>query len=95
MTPYLQVENLSKRIGDLTLFENISFTVAQGQKVALIAKNGTGKSTLLNIIGGYDSETEGKITFTNDISIGYLQQNPVLPPVTPLCRPFLTRTVRW
>ncbi|MCL3780734.1 ABC transporter ATP-binding protein [Prolixibacteraceae bacterium JC049] len=76
MLPYLQVENLSKRFGDLVLFENISFTIGEKQKVALIAKNGTGKSSLLNILGGNDTQDEGKLTITNDIKIGYLSQNP-------------------
>lgn len=78
MISYLQVENLSKNYGDLTLFEGIHFGVGQGQKIALIAKNGTGKTSLLNIIAGLDSQDEGDITFRNDIKIAYLQQNPNL-----------------
>ena len=57
--PYLQVDNLTKSFGDLVLFENISFGIAEGQRVGLIAKNGTGKTTLLNVIAGkegYDNE---------------------------------------
>ncbi len=73
---YLQVENLSKRFGELLLFENISFTVDKDQKVALIAKNGTGKTSLLNIIAGFDTADDGLITFKNDITVGYLQQEP-------------------
>ena len=78
MISYLQVENLSKSYGDLTLFENISFGVGQGQKIALIAKNGTGKTSLLNIIAGVDSQDSGDVIFRNDIKVAYLQQNPIL-----------------
>ncbi len=78
MISYLQVENLTKSYGDLTLFENISFGVGQGQKIALIAKNGTGKTTLLNIISGLDSQDNGDVTFRSDLKIAYLMQNPDL-----------------
>ncbi|MCY1633297.1 ABC-F family ATP-binding cassette domain-containing protein [Marinifilum sp. D737] len=78
MISYLQVENLSKSYGDLTLFEGISFGVGQGQKIALIAKNGTGKTSLLNIIAGIDSQDYGDVIFRNDIKVAYLQQNPNL-----------------
>ncbi|PXY01519.1 ABC transporter [Marinifilum breve] len=78
MISYLQVENLSKSYGDLTLFEGISFGVGQGQKIALIAKNGTGKTSLLNIIAGIDSQDSGDVIFRNDIKVAYLQQNPNL-----------------
>jgi len=78
MISYLQVENLSKSYGDLTLFEGISFGVGQGQKIALIAKNGTGKTSLLNIIAGIDSQDFGDVIFRNDIKVAYLQQNPNL-----------------
>lgn len=78
MISYLQVENLSKSYGDLTLFENISFGVGQGQKIALIAKNGTGKTSLLNIIAGVDTQDNGDVIFRNDIKTAYLQQNPIL-----------------
>ncbi|WP_372751272.1 ABC-F family ATP-binding cassette domain-containing protein [Labilibaculum sp.] len=80
MISYLQIENLSKSYGDLTLFENINFGVGQGQKIALIAKNGTGKTSLLNIIAGIDSQDTGEVTFRNDIKIAYLEQNPNLDP---------------
>ncbi len=76
MTPYLQVENLTKYYGELILFENISFSVMKNSKTALIAKNGTGKTSLLNVICGLDTAEEGLVTFRNDISIGYLEQNP-------------------
>ncbi len=78
MISYLQVEELTKSYGDLTLFKGIGFGVGQGQKMALIAKNGTGKTSLLNIIAGKDTQDSGKITFKNDIKVGYLEQNPDL-----------------
>jgi len=80
MLSYLQVDNLSKRFGEQLLFENITFGIGKGQKVALIAKNGTGKSTLLRIIAGKDSAETGTVIFRNDISIGILEQDPVLNP---------------
>lgn len=78
MTPYLQVENISKRFGDQLLFENISFTIFQHQKVALIARNGTGKTTLMEILAGNDTPESGQITKTGEIKIGYLKQLPDL-----------------
>jgi ABC transport system ATP-binding/permease protein len=80
MKPFLQGENLSKRWGETMLFENISFTVFEGQKVALIAKNGTGKSTLLDLLAGKETPDSGKITVTNSIKIGYFEQIPKLNP---------------
>lgn len=80
MISYLQVENLSKRFGEQLLFENISFGIGKGQKVALIAKNGMGKSTLLRIIAGKDSAEDGSVIFRNDISVGILEQDPLLDP---------------
>lgn len=78
MITYLQVENLTKSFGDNLLFENISFSVMKDQKTALIAKNGAGKSTLLNIIGKKETADSGNVVFKNDISVGYLPQQPVL-----------------
>ena len=78
MINYLQVENLSKWFGELIIFENISFTINKDQKTALIAKNGTGKTTLLNIIAGNDSANGGTVTFKNDLKVGYLSQVPKL-----------------
>ena len=78
MKPYLQAENLSKRWGETLLFENISFTLFEGQKVALIARNGAGKSTLLDLLTGKDSPDSGTITITNDLEIGYFEQLPKL-----------------
>ncbi len=80
MIPLIQAENLSKRWGSLLLFENISFTINEGQKVALIAKNGTGKSSLLNILAGLDTAEEGKVTLQNGLTIGYFEQVPNLNP---------------
>ncbi len=80
MTPYLQAENLMKRYGDLLLFENISFTIGKDQKVGLIARNGAGKTTLFDLLAGIDSPDAGTITWTRDITFGYLGQNPNLNP---------------
>lgn len=74
---YLQVDNLSKSFNEKLLFENISFGVHKGQKIALIAKNGTGKSTLLKIISGLESMSSGSIVMRNDLTYTYLDQNPI------------------
>jgi ATP-binding cassette subfamily F protein uup len=79
MASYLQVENLTKSFGDNLLFENISFGIADNQRVALIAKNGAGKTTLLNIISGKEDYKNGNITFRRDLRIGYLDQDPDFP----------------
>lgn len=73
---YLLVENLTKSYGEKLLFEDITFGIDRGQKVALIAKNGTGKTSLLNIIYGLDIPDSGKIVLRNDLKISYLEQNP-------------------
>ncbi len=78
--PYLDVQNLTKSFGDLLLFHHISFSVAEGQRIGLIAKNGTGKSTLLSVITGKEGNDEGSIIFKNDLKIGYLQQKSVFDP---------------
>lgn len=80
MNPYLQVEGLTRYWGEIALFEDLSFTIAQGQKVALIARNGAGKTTLLNTLMGTDLPDSGKITYTNGIKVGYLKQNPDFTP---------------
>lgn len=77
---FLQVENLTKAFGDRTLFENISFGIDQGQRVALIAQNGNGKTTLLNILTGKEIYDSGTITFRKDLRIGYLSQEPTFSP---------------
>jgi len=79
MISYLQVENLTKSFGDNLLFENISFGISDNQRVALIAKNGTGKTTLLNIIAGNEDYQSGSISFKRDLRVGYLDQNPDFP----------------
>jgi len=76
MIPYLQVEGLSRYWGENVLFEDLNFTIAQGQKVALIARNGAGKTTLFNTVMGTDLPDSGKITFTNNITVGHLHQYP-------------------
>jgi ABC transport system ATP-binding/permease protein len=75
---YLQVDNLSKAYGEKILFRNISFSIDKGQKVALIARNGTGKSSLMHILAGLEAPDSGKITSRRDLRIDYLQQNPQL-----------------
>ncbi len=80
MIPYLQLDNLTKSWGDLPLFKDISFTINQGEKVALIARNGAGKTTLMDIIFGHEVADDGKVIFNNDIRIGYLRQLPELNP---------------
>ena len=74
--PYLEVMNLTKSFGALVLFEDISFSIAEGQKVGLVAKNGTGKSTLLSLLTGKDSYDSGSIIFRRDIKVGFLEQSP-------------------
>lgn len=80
MANLLQVENLTKSFGVNSLFDDINFTINEGDKVGLIAKNGTGKSTLLSIIAGDDTPDEGKLIFKNDVTIGYLKQLPQFEP---------------
>ena len=79
MTSYLQVDKLTKSFGDLVLFEEITFGIAQGQKIGLIAKNGSGKTTLLNILAGKEDYDSGSVVFRNDLRVGYLEQTPHYP----------------
>lgn len=74
--PYLDVQNLSKSFGTNTLFHEISFSISEGQKVGLIAKNGTGKSTLLSILTGKESKDGGNIIYKKDLKVGMLEQTP-------------------
>lgn len=96
----LQIEGLTKSFGDRVLFSDIAFGLSEGERVGLIAKNGTGKTTLLNIIAGDESYDAGTITFRNDIRVGYLRQLPVFQPeMTVLQACFaadseVTRTIR-
>jgi ABC transport system ATP-binding/permease protein len=82
MTSLLQIQNLSKSYGTLVLFENISFQISKGQRTALIAPNGKGKTTLFNILCGKDSPDSGNVIFLKDISIGFLEQEPAFIPET-------------
>lgn len=74
--PYLDVQNLTKRFGAHVLFDSISFSIAEGQKVGLVAQNGTGKSTLLSILTEKEGKDSGECIYRNDLRIGYLEQNP-------------------
>ncbi|MDY3932275.1 MAG: ABC-F family ATP-binding cassette domain-containing protein [Muribaculaceae bacterium] len=80
MASILQIENLSKSFGDRIIFEGININLSEGDKVGIIAKNGIGKTTLMNIIMGRETYDSGKITFRNDIKVGYLEQLPVFNP---------------
>lgn len=80
MIPYIDVQNLSKSFGAHVLFENISFSISEGQHVGVIAKNGTGKTTLLSILTGKEGYDSGDIIFKRDLKIGTLEQNPVFNP---------------
>ncbi len=79
VNPYLQVDKLTKRIGERILFDQISFGIAEGQHIGLIAKNGTGKSTLLNILSGKEPYDEGEVIYRRDLRVGYLEQSPNYP----------------
>ncbi len=79
MNPVLQVNGLCRSVGDRVLFSDVSFGIAEGQHVGLIAQNGTGKSTLLNILAGKDSADEGTVVFRNGIRVSYLEQMPHYP----------------
>jgi ATP-binding cassette subfamily F protein uup len=80
MTPYLDVQHLSKSFGALVLFEDISFSIGEGQRVGLIARNGTGKSTLLQILAGHEGYDKGDIVFRRDLRVGILEQSPKFDP---------------
>ena len=77
--PFLQVDGLTKSFGDLVLFQDISFGIAEGQRIGLIAKNGSGKTTLLNVLAGKEGYDAGSIVYRNDLKVGYLEQIPVYP----------------
>ena len=80
MTPYLDVQHLTKSFGALMLFRDICFSIGEGQKVGLIAKNGTGKSTLLSVLAGKEGYDGGDIVFRRDLKTGYLEQSPTFDP---------------
>ncbi len=75
-TPCVDVQNVSKAFGALQLFDHVSFSIAEGQRVGLIAKNGTGKSTLLSVLAGKESSDSGDIVFRRDLTVGFLEQSP-------------------
>ena len=79
-TPYIDIQNLTKSFGAQVLFENISFSIAEGQRVGFVAKNGTGKSTLLSVLTGKEGYDSGKIICKRDLKIGYLEQSPQFAP---------------
>ena len=78
--PYLDVQNLTKRFGAQVLFENISFSIAEGQKVGLIARNGTGKSTLMSVLMDKEGYESGSIIYRRDLKLGFLEQSPQIDP---------------
>lgn len=78
--PYLDVQNLTKRFGAQVLFDNISFSIAEGQKVGLVARNGTGKSTLMSVLMDKEGHESGDIIYRRDLKIGYLEQSPQFDP---------------
>ncbi len=80
MVCYLQVENLTKSYGELVMFDNISFSINEGERIALIARNGAGKSTLLHLIAGRDTADSGSITPRRDLRVAYLEQDPTFDP---------------
>ena len=79
-TPYLDVQNLTKRFGAQVLFDKISFSIAEGQKVGLVARNGTGKSTLMSVLMNKEGYEHGDIIYRRDLKIGYLEQSPDFDP---------------
>lgn len=78
--PYLDVQNLTKRFGAQVLFENISFSIAEGQKVGLVARNGTGKSTLMSVLMNQEGHEGGDIIYRRDLKVGFLEQSPKFDP---------------
>ena len=78
--PYLDVQNLTKRFGAEVLFDNISFSIAEGQKVGLVARNGTGKSTLMSVLMDKEGHESGEIIYRRDLKVGYLEQSPKFDP---------------
>ncbi len=80
MNPNLELQHLSKRIGDLVLLDDVSFSLHEGQRLGLIARNGTGKTTLLNILAGKEGYEEGSIVLRNGLTVGYLEQETHFPP---------------
>ena len=77
---YLTVENIAKSYGELTLFEGLSFSVHKDQKIAFVAKNGTGKTSILKMLAGFDVPDTGNIIYRKDIKVAFLPQEPILDP---------------
>ena len=96
MASYLQIENISKSYGPKVLFENISLNVNEGDKIALIAPNGTGKTSLLRILAGKDkSDSGGKILFLKDIRIAFLEQEYAYDPDKTIMRQIMDGSEEW
>ena len=96
MASYLQIENISKSYGPKVLFEHIDFNINEGDKVALIAPNGTGKTSLLRILAGKDkSDSGGKILFLKDIRIAFLEQEYAYDPEKSIFRQIMDGSVEW
>ena len=93
MSVYLQVTSLTKSFGNRLLFAELSFGISEGQRIGLIAKNGTGKTTLLNIIAGKEDADSGEVIFRRDLRIGYLDQNPQIPGGLTVMQACLSNTV--
>lgn len=91
----LQVESLAKSFGERVLFQNVSFGIDRGEKVGLIAPNGVGKTTLMNILAGTEMPDSGKITFENGITWAYLPQQPRLPEEGTLLDACISRSTLW
>lgn len=93
---FLQVEDLTKSYGDRVLFDSITFGVQEGDKIGIVAKNGTGKSTLLRILSGVEASDSGNVVFRNGLRVGFLEQLPVFPPgssIGDVCKEVLTSTI--
>ncbi len=80
MISYLKIDRLTKSIGDRMLFQDVTLGIYEGDKIGLIAQNGAGKTTFLNIIAGKEDYDSGRIVFRNDLRIGYLEQQPPFAP---------------
>lgn len=91
MTTYLKVENISKSYGTKVLFKNITFQISENQKIAFIAKNGTGKTSFIKILQGKDMPDEGKISFNKNIKVSFLDQEPTFTHANTILEEVLSR----